>query len=168
VSGPIKGAVSLYCAIRAAQKKGMLGEWGITYYNKTDRKNSVRIYGKRRETMTMKRKTAFVCVALAAIAAASVLWLKWDAIFQRGNPIPYLLAASRLSKEKTYAVVNDGEGIYISKAEDHHQLFADFEQRNGVTFVEQAGNGYLFSDGEKKFVLSSEIYWGRYKVWVVP
>lgn len=38
-----------------------------------------------------------------------------------------------------------------------------------MEFVEQAGSSYLFTDGSRKNeVASSEVYWGRYTVWVLP
>ena len=35
-------------------------------------------------------------------------------------------------------------------------------------FVEQAGSGYLFTDGVSNYVISSEVYWGKFKVWILP
>lgn len=116
----------------------------------------------------MRQKVVFSGIILVVLIAALFLWMKWDAIFQRGNPIPYLCAVVQLSEEKTYAAVDEAKGIFISKTVDYRQLFADFEQKHSVEFMEQAGSGYVFSDGETRLVISSEIYWGRYQVWIVP
>ena len=116
----------------------------------------------------MKGKAIVPISAFALAIAACFLWFKWDAIFQRGDPLPYLAAALQLSEEKTYAAVPEREGVFLSKRGEYRQLFADFEEENGVTFLEQAGSGYFFANGEKRLIISSEIYWGKYQVWLVP
>ena len=97
-----------------------------------------------------------------------MLYLRWDVIFQRGNPIPYLSAVTKLSEEHTYTAVDDGENIYISKRGECPQLFEDFRKANNAEFVEQAGSGYIFTNGTDSLVIGSEIYWGRYTVWTLP
>ena len=46
--------------------------------------------------------------------------------------------------------------------------FAVNQEKTGMEFVEQAGSSYLFTDGSRNEVASSEVYWGRYTVWVLP
>ena len=115
----------------------------------------------------MKKKIAILCAATFVLLAA-VVFLKWDAIFQRGNPIPYLTAAVQLSKDNPYAAVDETNGIYISKRGDKEALFQMIQDTYGVELKDQLGSSYLFSDGENNYTVSSEIYWGSFTVWTLP
>ena len=120
----------------------------------------------------MKKRTGtYILCLLAAILIllfASVLALKWDAIFQRGNPLPYLSAAVRLSEEKPFVPVGTGGDLYITRRGDKDALFQMIQSTYGVEFRDQLGSGYLFSDGENSYIVGSEIYWGRFTVWTLP
>jgi len=111
-----------------------------------------------------RRKVLILCVAVI-IFFGSLAALKWDAIFQRGNPIPYLAAAARLSEERPFAAVKGMENVYITKRGDKDGLFQMIEDTYAVEFKDQLGSGYLFTDGEKNYTVGSEIYWGRFTVW---
>lgn len=115
----------------------------------------------------MKKKVAIICAVIFVFLAA-VFYLKWDAIFQRGNPIPYLVAAAHLSEENPYVIVDEAHGIYISKRGDKDALFQMIQDTHGVELKDQLGSSYLFSDGENNYTVSSEIYWGRFTVWTLP
>lgn len=115
----------------------------------------------------MKKKVFLLCAVILAILA-TVIFLKKDAIFQRGNPIPYLTAAVRLSETNPYVAVDEENRIYISKRGDKEALFQMIQDTYGVEFKDQLGSGYMFSDGEENFLVSSEIYWGRFTVWALP
>ena len=64
-------------------------------------------------------------------------------------------------------MVSDQE-IYIAKREECPELFSYFMNEINGEFVEQAGSGYLFTDGVSNYVISSEVYWGKFKVWTLP
>ena len=115
----------------------------------------------------MKKKVAIVG-AVILIFLAAVLFLKWDAIFQRGNPIPYLTAVFKLSETNPYVVVDELNGIYISKRGGKDALFQMIQDTYGVELKDQLGSSYLFSDGKHNYTVSSEIYWGRFTVWTLP
>ncbi|MBQ7898711.1 MAG: hypothetical protein IJ307_02555 [Bacteroidales bacterium] len=115
----------------------------------------------------MKKKVYVLCAVILAILAA-VVFLKKDEIFQRGNPIPYLNAVVQLSETNPYVAVDEENRIYISKRGDKEALFQMIQDTYGVEFIDQLGSGYLFSDGEKSYIVSSEIYWGRFTVWTLP
>ena len=115
----------------------------------------------------MKKKVAIVG-AVILIFLAAVLFLKWDAIFQRGNPIPYLTAVFKLSETNPYVVVDELNGIYISKRGGKDALFQMIQDTYGVELKDQLGSSYLFSDGKRNYTVSSEIYWGRFTVWTLP
>ena len=103
-----------------------------------------------------------ICILLAAFVAS-----RWDAIFQRGNPIPYLAAAVKLSDDNTFEAVEHMDGIYITKRGEKQDLFRMVQDVYDVEYKDQLGSGYLFSDGEQNYIISSEIYWGRFTVWTL-
>lgn len=122
----------------------------------------------RREKRVIYR-TIF-CAGLACLLAVLLVLDIWGpAIFQRGNPIPYLTAALRLTTQP-YAMVHDLDiqDTYITLGYDCPELFEKIEKSRGVTFVEQAGSGWLFTTGADTLVVSSEIYWRYFTVWTVP
>ena len=113
-------------------------------------------------------KKIIVSCAIILAFLVSVLFLKRSAIFQRGNPIPYLTAAVKLSEANPYVAVDESNGIYISKRGEKDALFQMIQDTYGVEYKDQLGSGYLFSDGTNNYIISSEIYWGRYTVWTLP
>lgn len=116
-----------------------------------------------------KKRRMRVLVALVALllAAGGVLWRYGGAIFQRGNPIPYLLAAAQLDGDTPFAEVGSGDGVYIAPRGECPALLEFVERTRHVSFVERAGSGYLFSNGVDSLVVSSEVYWGRFTVYQV-
>lgn len=117
-----------------------------------------------------KKRHARLAAALVALslAAGGVLWRYGGAIFQRGNPIPYLLAAAQLDGDTPFAEVGSGDGVYIAPRGECPALLEFVERTRHVTFVERAGSGYLFSNGVDGLVVQSEVYWGRFTVYQVP
>ena len=116
----------------------------------------------------MKRRISWIIGGMIICAVLSVFLLKYDAIFQRGNPLPYLISAIQISEEHPYIKVNDGAGIYIAQRGQCPELMDYVQEATGMKYLEQVGSGYLFSDGVDSLTISSEIYWGRYTVWSVP
>ena len=115
-----------------------------------------------------KKRIITICAVALVILTASAFYLNRAAIFQRGNPIPYLISAVQISEKNPYVAVDETKGIYISKRGECPELFDYFCEETGMEFVEQAGSGYLFTDGDRNDVISSEVYWGRYTVWTIP
>ena len=117
----------------------------------------------------MNKKQIFtICAFVLLFLAASVFYLNRAVIFQRGNPIPYLTSAIQISEKNPYVAVDEEKGIYISKRGECPELFDHFQKELEVKYVEQAGSGYLFTNGTENYVISSEVYWGRYTVWSLP
>ena len=114
-----------------------------------------------------KRKISILCAIAVIILFASVVASKWNAIFQRGNPIPCLVAAVKLSDDNTFEAVENMENIYITKRGDKDGLFQMIQNTYGVEYKDQLGSGYLLSDGENNYTVGSEIYWGRFTVWTL-
>lgn len=113
----------------------------------------------------MKKKYFFITGAVTIILLTSVIAFKWDAIFQRGNPLPYLVAASKLSDDNSFVKIENTQNTYITKRGEKHDLFQMIEDTYHVEYHDQLGSGYLFSDGENNYIVGSEIYWGRFTVW---
>ena len=109
--------------------------------------------------------TAAVLVLFAFVVAA-----KGPAIFQRGNPAPYLIAATQITDERPFAYVDeeDGRDVYIAKRGNNEELISHIEAESGFTVLEQAGAGYIFASGEDRLMAQTEVYWGRWVVWEVP
>ena len=117
----------------------------------------------------MKKKKLWIAILVAfVVLVSSVVYLNRAVIFQRGNPIPYLTAAAQISEKNPYVAVDEAKGIYISKRGECPELLEYYQEKTGMEFVEQAGSSYLFTDGSRNEVASSEVYWGRYTVWVLP
>lgn len=114
------------------------------------------------------RNALFAACAGLLLTAIAVLSIWGAAIFQRGNPIPYLVAAGKIGEGRPFAQVGSGAGIYISMRGECPELIAFVEADRNVAFVEQMGSAYLFSNGVSQLVVASEIYWGKYTVWQVP
>lgn len=116
----------------------------------------------------MKRKKGIAVLLFAVFLAAMIIWS--PVIFQRGNPIPYLIAATKITKETPYVPVEiDGStSVYIAKKGECPELFEYVEESRHIELIDQAGSGYIFSNGVDRLVVSSEIYWSYYTVWQVP
>lgn len=119
------------------------------------------------EAYMKKGKTVLMIVAAMIVVLLLVLGLYSKTIFQRGNPLPYLLASMRICEETPYVEVGDHTGVYISKNGDCPQLFKFIEESRNVEFVEQLGSSYLFANEVDSLTVSSEVYWKWFKVWQV-
>lgn len=111
-----------------------------------------------------KRFAAFITVLF--LVSSAIVYINRAIIFQRGNPIPYLSSAMKITKNNPYVEVT--EDVIISKKDDSAKLIKDFEQQMSVSYVEQMGSGYLFSNGKNHYVIVSEVYWGKFTVWTLP
>lgn len=133
-----------------------------------EKTSAVSVEVLKKEKKTRKKLIVACVVATMLMITTSVLSIWGSAIFQRGNPIPYLIAATKISNEQSYVQVEGEEGIFISKRGECPDLFEYVEFNWNVELVEQAGSGYVFSNGIGYLNVSSEIYWRNYTVWTVP
>ena len=115
-----------------------------------------------------RRKSVAASVACILLLLAILLYAWGPSIFQRGNPLPYLAAGLRISEARPFVEVRERSGIYISKRGSCPELLEFIKESRDVEFVEQAGSGYLFTNGVDSLVISSEVYWGWFTVWSVP
>ena len=112
----------------------------------------------------------WIAIVVFCIFCVVFISLYLPVIFQRGNPIPYLVASKKLDNNMPYVQVEqtDFESVYISKRGICNELFQLFIESTGAKFQEQLGNTYIFSDGETKWMIKSEVYWKDYTVWEIP
>lgn len=118
----------------------------------------------------MKNKAKKKIAILLICITITVLFLFYNyrnVIFQRGNPIPYVIAGMRISDETPYIEVFKNTGIYISQRGECPQLLDFVEESRNVVFVEQVGSGYVFTNGAEHLSVSSEIYLKYFTVWTV-
>ena len=114
------------------------------------------------------KKRILVVASLCLLGLLAIAFNK-DTIFQRGNPIPYVIKMFMLDDINHYQRVFADKDVYITKIYDFDELKKHIEDTYGVTFTQQLGGGFLFnSDFDKKnIVVISEIYWKYYSVWEV-
>lgn len=119
--------------------------------------------------MKIKTISALIGGGILMVAVAATI-LYSPVIFQRGNPIPYLSAISKLDSNTTYAQVNvdDNVSVYISHKGTCEELLDYISVNSNFELQEQAGGAYIFSNGTDKLIVTSEIYFGRYTVYEVP
>lgn len=116
-----------------------------------------------RGAISRKSALLWLLVVLLLLGLALAVWS--PAIFQRGNPLPYIAAAIRISEQQPYVQVNDGDTTYISKLGICPALFSYVEQTYDVQYVEQMGSAHLFAGEDRNVIVQSQVYWSRYTVW---
>jgi len=100
----------------------------------------------------MSPKKIFVhIIILFLIAIFVIIGLNRQAVFQRGNPLPYLTAASKIDNERPfYPVKNSASDTYISHLRSSDEEFIEFaENKLDSRFISQEGSAYVFSSGDK-------------------
>lgn len=119
-------------------------------------------------TEKSKRNKIYVFGIIIAVVFSVIFFFDryGPAIFQRGYPIPYIKAMIKIS-DKT-PLIKVKEGVYITKRGEKQAVIDHIKEKYDAELVEQAGNGYIFSNGIDKLVVSSEIYWRNYTVWSIP
>ena len=118
---------------------------------------------------TKKRRVIIVCAVAAALVVlfGCVLAFKWESIFQRGNPIPYVKAMLELSEDNTFVEIENEDNTYITKAGDDKALFQMIQEKYDVELEERGGRMYFFCNEEGVYTCSveEERYWSVYSVW---
>ncbi len=139
----------------------------MTQQNIVARADKVSLQVLKKEQKTKHKFIVFIAV-FTVIILLLILVSYQKVIFQRGNPIPYLIASTSINEETPYVAVGNNTGTYISKKGECSELFRFVESSKNVNFVEQAGSSYIFTNGVDNIVISSETYWRYFTVWEVP
>lgn len=122
------------------------------------------------KSKSLKFKIILIVIAVCCIFCIAIISLYSPVIFQRGNPIPYLIASTKLNTETPYVQVKqtDSETVYITKRGVCNELLQLFAESAEAEFQEQFGSTFVFNDGENEWIIESEIYWRNYTVWEIP
>jgi hypothetical protein len=115
----------------------------------------------------MKKKVliATIIIFIIFLVIGIVFAIYGKAIFQRGNPIPYIGKMFILNSENPYQKVFLDEDVYITRNDDYDELISYIEETYDVSLLEQMGYSYFFGSDEKSISASAEIYWKYYLVW---
>ncbi len=116
----------------------------------------------------LNKKTIAIMLSLIIMIGGVMFYSYKNVIFQRGNPIPYLLASLEINEETPYVEVGENTGVYIAPQGECQPLFEFIEETQNVDLVEQLGSGYRFENETKRLTISSEIYLRYFTVWTVP
>jgi len=116
------------------------------------------------------KRTIIIALALFILFAAFITVLYKDAIFQRGNPLPYISKMISMNDDNPFARVFKDRDVYIIKnshAERYGSgaLVESIENAYDVTFGERMGGNAFFYSDEITIVADIEVYWKFYEVW---
>ncbi len=120
--------------------------------------------------MSKSGRTALIVASAVLLITAVLFVMYYPVIFQRGNPVPYLKAASEINSETAFCevAVEEADRVFITRKTVQREFLSYVEECTGAEFYEQAGSGFIFKKGNDSFVVENEIYLGRYYVWEVP
>jgi len=112
------------------------------------------------------KRVAFKVLILVLIIVAGLIILNSGAIFQRGNPLPYISKMFTLSDTNPYAKVFADKDIYITQNDpDDAALIKHIESAYNVKYYEQMGSCFFFHSDEKTLIANIKVYWEYYIVW---
>lgn len=119
----------------------------------------------------MRKIVITVLICIISLGGIFV-YVNRDIVFQLGNPMPYVKKAILLSNDRPYQKVFSDKEIFISKGREHYvqaqdSLIEFLESKYDVTFVEQAGSGYIFQSKTHTVMMTVEAYLGYYNIWEV-
>ena len=106
------------------------------------------------------------CIALLVVLLLALFFFYGPAVFQRGNPLPYLRAMAILNRKQPFAEVPQRSGEYISLLGE--AVLTHIEAEYDAIACNQHGRAFVFQQGETRFYVMTEVYWGRFRVWVIP
>ena len=110
------------------------------------------------------------CIALLVVLLLALFFFYGPAVFQRGNPLPYLRAMAILNRKQQFAEVPQRSGEYISLLGEAAEaaVLTHIEAEYDAIACDQHGRAFVFQQGETRFYVMTEVYWGRFRVWVIP
>ncbi len=110
------------------------------------------------------------CIALLVVLLLALFFFYGPAVFQRGNPLPYLRAMAILNRKQPFAEVPQRSGEYISLLGEAAEaaVLTHIEAEYDAIACNQHGRAFVFQQGETRFYVMTEVYWGRFRVLVIP
>lgn len=115
------------------------------------------------------KKSFKIGIILVIIVIATIL-INSSIIFQRGNPIPYLIKAVQLNEDDKIEKVFADKEIYITKRDDEDGFIEFMEKKFNSVLYTQEGSSYIFAKKDNKIdtiVATDEIYFKYYRVWEI-
>lgn len=131
------------------------------------------IYSKNeaaKKARSFRLKAAIACISFCVIVFIAFLSLWHPVIFQRGNPVPYLIAMTKINDTRPYVqvLVDNPNDVFITRRGECLELFDYIEESLNVKFNEQMGSAYIFTTDTDELVVTAEVYFAQYTVWEVP
>lgn len=122
------------------------------------------------EKQRIVRGAVSSCIALLVVLLFALFCSYGPAVFQRGNPLPYLRAMATLNRKQPFAEVPQRSGEYISLLGEAAEaaVLMHIEAEYDAIACDQHGRAFVFKRGEMRFYVMTEVYWGRFRVWVIP
>lgn len=124
------------------------------------------------QVLQQEKKTHFkllISISCVIVLLFSIVVLYYaPSLLQRENPLPYWEASKELSKQNSFVPIENEKGIYLTKIGESKDFIAFVEKQWHLTFLEQGGSAYLFSDGKENFAIVTETLWQAYTVWEIP
>ena len=87
------------------------------------------------------KKALFAILCFLGLAVG-VFFFYSGAIFQRGNPLPYMSKMLTLSDGEQFAKVFADTDIYLSRKSGYDDLIKHIENAYNVSFAERMGSAY--------------------------
>ncbi|NLP13564.1 MAG: zf-HC2 domain-containing protein [Clostridium sp.] len=133
---------------------------------KLDEAQPLYVFKKR-----MKRKKRLTVAVLLVMFLITTVALIAPTFIKRGNPIPYISSAVKISKDTPFTLVNvkhSNYNIYLTKKSNCEEMIKHIENTWDMQLVEQVNGYYFFSNDEQVHLLvPTERYLGIYTVWEV-
>lgn len=119
------------------------------------------------EKQRIVRGAVSICIASVCIMLLVLFIFYGPAIFQRGNPLPYLQAMTELHPNHPFAEVprRDGELISLLGEEAEKAVLAYIEEKYDAVLCNQFGSAFVFEKDEVLLQVMTEVYWSRFRVW---
>jgi len=119
--------------------------------------------------MKAKRAIIIIIICFFVLIAGFIIFYK-DAIFQQGNPLPYISKMITLSDNNPFARVFEDQDIYLMRNSNIERFGTGFlveyiENTYDVTYIEQMGSSVFFDSGEKTIIADIEVYWRYFTIW---
>ena len=119
--------------------------------------------------MNTKRVVLIIIICVVVLIAGFIALYK-DAIFQRGNPLPYISKMITLNETNPFARVFEDQDIYVMRNSYIERYGIGFlveyiETIYDVTYIEQMGSSVFFGSGEKTIIADIEVYWRYFTIW---
>lgn len=117
--------------------------------------------------MKIFKRVMLTLLALAIVVAGTWIYIKRDAIFMFGNPIPYMARMVLLNDTTTFLQVNSNPSTYVTKKDNYDTMFKTFTEKHNLSLQSKEGDSYVYTSNTAKFTIKGAVYLRDYMVWTV-